>query len=149
MRADEVAVRNVLERLGPPEEIAAAAAPPGGAIGQVGKLEIAALLTLAVPAIGWLVGIPLLLISRAWSGSDKLVGALLGFGLPLLLGFVLFGAAAETSAADPLGPAESADEGLGPLEVMVMAVSLLSGLVASAYLALRLRRTQRPQALEA
>lgn len=145
--SDETVVRNVLERLGPPEEIVAAAGVPSGPTGEAGKLEIAALLTLAVPGIGWLVGVPLMLMSRAWSGSEKLVGVLLGLGLPLLLGFVVFGAGAETTAVDPLEPVEPADEGLGPLEVAVLAVSLLSGLVASAYLALRLRRTQRSQAL--
>ena len=47
--ADEVAVRNVLERLGPPEEIVAAAATPTGPTGRAGRLEIGALIALAVP----------------------------------------------------------------------------------------------------
>lgn len=145
----------MLERLGPPEEIVAAAGPPSSPTSQAGRLEIAALIALAVPGIGWLVGIPLVLVSRAWSGSDKLVGALLGLGLallglglPLLLGFVFLGAGAETTSDDPFAPGEPADEGLGPLEVAVMVVSSLGGLVASGYLALRLRRTREPRALE-
>ncbi len=69
--ADEVAVRNVLERLGPPEEIAAAAAPPVGsdrarrqARGRGADRAGGALHRLAL-------GIPLVLLSRAWSGRDK------------------------------------------------------------------------------
>ena len=74
--ADEVAVRNVLERLGSPEEIAAAATPPADPTAHAGKLEVVALIALALPFVGWLVGIALLLASRAWSGRDKAIAAL-------------------------------------------------------------------------
>ena len=51
--AGEVAVRNVLERLGPPEEIVEAAEPQPEARQQpTGKLEVAAMVTLVVPFIG-------------------------------------------------------------------------------------------------
>lgn len=146
--ADEVEVRNVLERLGPPEEIVAAAEPPAFGAQPAGKLEVAALIALAVPGIGWLVGIPLVLISRAWSGSDKAIGMLLGL-TPFFMGFVLFGVGAENASHDPLGTPEPADEGLGPLEVAVLIATFVSGLVASVYLAIRLRRTRQPRALEA
>ena len=55
----------MLERLGPPEEIVAAASPPAvGPTGRAGKFEIAAIVVLALPFVGWLVGIPLVLVSR-------------------------------------------------------------------------------------
>jgi len=57
---DEVAVRNVLERLGPPEEIAAAAGPPPT---RAGRLELAAMITLALPFVGWIIGVVLVRIA--------------------------------------------------------------------------------------
>ena len=68
--ADEVAVRNVLERLGSPEDIVAAAGP---AQRTSGRLELAAMIALAIPLLGWFVGIVLVAVSRAWSGREKAV----------------------------------------------------------------------------
>jgi hypothetical protein len=76
--AGEVAVRNVLERLGPPEEIVEAAEPPPAAEqAPPGKLEVAAMVTLVVPFIGWLFRIAMVLISRAWSNREKTIGTAL------------------------------------------------------------------------
>src|SRR5215210_3408794 len=75
--AGEAAVRNVLERLGPPEEIVEAAEPPPPSGRRVGVLEIIALVAMIVPVIGWLVGTILVFASQAWSRRDKLIGALL------------------------------------------------------------------------
>ena len=57
-REDEIAVRNVLERLGSPEEIVAAAsdfapAPPGGPVREVNGLAVASLLL----GVLWLFGV--------------------------------------------------------------------------------------------
>jgi hypothetical protein len=97
--SDEVTVRNVLERLGSPEDIVAAerssARVPGGAFlardgaasgSRWGRLEVAAaaLLGLAWPAlllpfgvVLWLafgvVGLVLVWASHAWSGRRKLI----------------------------------------------------------------------------
>jgi hypothetical protein len=140
--ADEVAVRNVLERLGPPEEIAAAAAPQGVGPVRAGKLEVGALIALAVPFAGWLVGIPLMLLSRAWTGRDKAIAAFLVF-VPLFLGFVLAISGSESGADLPVGtPEEPAADGLGPLEVGILVGGFLGGLVGSAYLAFRLRHSK-------
>jgi hypothetical protein len=146
--ADEVAVRNVLERLGPPEEIAAAAGPPAvGPTGHAGKFEIAALVALALPFVGWLVGIPLVLVSKAWSGREKAIGVLLGL-IPFFAGFLLFGIGADSAGGGPPGtPDERGVDGLGPLEVSVLIGALLGGLVASSYLGLRLRRRPEPSEL--
>lgn len=150
--ADEVAVRNVLERLGPPEEIVAAAAPPAaGPTGRAGKLEVGALIALAVPFAGWLVGIPLMLVSQAWAGRDKALAAFLIF-VPLLLGLLLTisGSGSENGVPVPVGtPEEPSSSGLGPLETAVLVGGFLGGLVASVYLAFRLRRGGQPRALEA
>ena len=148
--ADEVAVRNVLERLGPPEEIVAAAAPAdSGPTGRAGKLEIAALISLAFPFVGWLVGLPLMLLSQAWAGRDKAIAAFLIF-VPLFVGFVVAVSGSEGGANVPVGtPEEPADGGLGPLEVGILVSGFLGGLLASVYLALRLRRAGQHRALEA
>ena len=81
--AGEVAVRNVLERLGPPEEIVDAAEPDRLPPLRTGKLEFAALLALVFPFIGWLGGIALVLVSKAWTNRDKAVGIALAL-LPAL-----------------------------------------------------------------
>jgi uncharacterized membrane protein len=151
--ADEVAIRNVLERLGPPEEIAAAAGAPGpdepsGGRRRRGRLEIAALIALAVPVVGWLVGAVLVVVSEAWSAREKAVALLLA-SLPLLLGVVVMISAAEPgSTQTPVGVEEiPPDEGLGPLETAVLAFGLFGGLASALYLGWRLRgptRTARP-----
>lgn len=93
---DEADVRNVLERVGPPEEIVIAAieAQPGtrGLRGRVGVLEGAALLVLGLGGlflaiVGWLVGVVLVWISRAWSTNEKLIASATLFilGPPALL----------------------------------------------------------------
>lgn len=126
---DEAAVRNVLERLGSPEEIAAAA----GAAPERGRLERAALIVLSVsfvlPLFGYLIGARLVLDSKAWNGREKRIG-LLGSPLAVLL--------AATVAAAAAGPGGA----LGPVEIVVLAVNVLTGLVAAAYLSARLKRAQ-------
>ena len=70
--AGEVAVRNVLERLGPPEEIVEAAEPAQEVVQRpTGKLEVAAMVTLVVPFIGWLFGIDLDLILRRQDNPER------------------------------------------------------------------------------
>jgi hypothetical protein len=108
--ADEAEVRTLLDRLGEPEEIVAAARedlpaggwPPGPGWGPAGLapaprgtgLELAAVLMLTLgsflPVAGWLVGVVLLWTSSLWRVREKLLGTLvvpLGPG-----GIFLFGA---------------------------------------------------------
>jgi hypothetical protein len=93
---DEADVRNVLDRVGPPEEIVIAAieAQPGtrGLLARVGVLEVAAVLVLGLggfflPIVSWLVGVVLVWISRGWSTSEKLIATATLFilGFPALL----------------------------------------------------------------
>ena len=150
--ADEVAVRNVLDRLGPPEEIAAAAAPSVEPAGHTGRLEIAALIALALPFVGWLVGIPLVLWSRAWATREKSIAALLGVA-PLHVAFLLMAVGAESGSEEgvTVGAPETAptgDSGLGPLEVALLSTAVLGGPIGAAYLAIRLRRAAGSRPIE-
>jgi hypothetical protein len=138
----EAAVRNVLDRLGPPEEIVEAAEPPPGDR-RAGRLEIVALLALILPVIGWMIGTILVFASRVWSRRDKLIGALLLL-LPILvlsLPFVAASAGGE-NAVPPgqTGPAgekvEDPSLGFGPAELYL----LVAGLPSALYLGWRLRR---------
>jgi hypothetical protein len=142
--AGEAAVRNVLDRLGPPEEIVEAAEPPPPpGDRRAGVLEILALLALIVPLIGWLIGTVLVFASRVWSRRDKLIGAML-----LCLPIVVFGLA--SIAAGPNGSEESTPPGdtrpvgekvedpmgPGPTELVL----LVAGLPSALYLGWKLRR---------
>jgi hypothetical protein len=145
--ASEVAVRNVLERLGPPEEIVDAAEPPEAQPPRlVGALEITALLALLVPVIGWLVGIVLVVVSNAWEKRDKLVGIGLAL-LPVLVPLFLIVVGAESGDEElvpvgddrPVGLKETGGDGaLGGLEVLIL--GMLAGLPSALYLGWRLRR---------
>jgi hypothetical protein len=142
--ANEAAVRNVLDRLGPPEEIVEAAEPPPPpGDRRAGVLEIIALLALIVPVVGWLIGTILVFVSRAWSQRDKLIGAIL-LWLPIaVLGLGL-------AAGGPSGMEESTPPGddrpvgekvedpaiPGPVELFLF----VAGLPSAVYLAWKLRR---------
>jgi uncharacterized membrane protein len=93
--ADEATVRTMLDRLGEPEEIVAAAletspAPERGLVATPPSagLELAATLLLTVgsfvPLIGWAVGAVLLWGSRRWSTREKLLGTLVVPGGPAM-----------------------------------------------------------------
>jgi len=151
--ADEVTIRNVLERLGPPEEIAAAAGP---ARKQSGRLELAAVLVIAVPFIGWIVGSALVAASRAWTGREKAFGIAICL-IPAAMMFFAFVAVGASSGSDVsvgtgagISPEEQGgggDGGLGPTELLLVLGSFLAGPLAAVYLGTRLRRTPEPDAL--
>jgi hypothetical protein len=144
---DEVAVRNVLERLGPPEEIAAAADPPRP---PHGPLELAAAILIAIPFVGWILGVALVAFSRAWTSREKMIGIaiclvpVLAFGL----GFTVMGSdggSVEIRTGTPVGslPQEETGGGgggLGPIELVVLLGTFLAGPLAALYLGTRLRR---------
>jgi hypothetical protein len=149
--ANEVAVRNVLERLGPPEEIVEAAEPqPEPSRRRGGALEITALLALLVPVIGWLVGMVLVFVSEAWSRRDKLIGAALLLVL-VLVPFV--GVTAESGGVDqePVPVGDTRPVGLKEEEstdteaiLLVTALGMLAGLPSALFLGWRLRRHHHP-----
>jgi hypothetical protein len=142
--AGEAAVRNVLDRLGPPEEIVEAAeplSPPGDR--RAGVLEIIALLALIVPFIGWLVGTILVFVSRAWSRRDKFIGAILLL-LPVAILSLSFVAAGPSGSEEstppgddrPVGEKVEVPAAPGPVELVLF----VAGVPSALYLAWQLRR---------
>ena len=108
-RRDEVTVRNVLDRLGPPEEIVAAEVETDttpsraaalltrreGRLG-LGAVEIVALLLLTVgafvlPLIGPLLGLVFVWLSTLWSTRDKIIATVIVVVLLFLPVLLLFG----------------------------------------------------------
>jgi uncharacterized membrane protein len=115
-RRDEVTVRNVLERLGPPEEIVAAedgatteaptseAQPPKvvQAASPWGAVEIGALLLLTVgavllPFVGPLLGLIFVWISTQWTTRQKAIATIIVVALLMLPLLLLFAARAGTT----------------------------------------------------
>lgn len=109
---NEAQIRNVLDRLGDPADIAVeargsveeqptAAAPAPER--RSGALEVVALVLIllggvVVPVIGWLVGVVLLWISSAWTARQKLLGTLVvPGGLALPAGILLFATSSESA----------------------------------------------------
>ena len=142
----EAAVRNVLDRLGPPEEIVEAAEPPP-TDRRAGWFEIVALLALIVPFIGWLVGTVLVFASRVWTRRDKVIGAMLLL-MPVVvlgLGFAIVspGGSESVPTAErfPVGESDEGPAGLGPIELFLF----VAGLPSALYLGWRLRRDQKAE----
>jgi hypothetical protein len=128
----EAGIRNLLERLGDPVEIAAEErARTGVQPRRAGWTEILALILLPIggvvlPVLGWFVGVVLLWVSDAWTTREKLVGTLVipgGLATPLFLG----GLALDVQAPDVLGP-------------LLAVVLLLAPLVTTVFLARRMKR---------
>jgi uncharacterized membrane protein len=160
----EADVRNILEGLGDPAEIAADAKErfevtpqPEPRKSGAGALEIAALIMLLVgglilPLVGWLIGVVLLWISTAWNTRDKLIGTLVvpgGLGLPLFVGFLatFSGSGGGCMEIGPVGSQRAVntctDQGTSATEVIAivaLAVLLLAPIITTAYLAYRVRR---------
>lgn len=149
---DEADVREILERLGPPAEIAAAERPPERA--RAGWTEIVALILLPiggiiVPIVGWVVGAVLLWVSDAWGTKDKLIGTLLFPGGLLIPAALLFMAGESSGCGSVVSPQLQPQQGTptcppadgtGFWEVLVMAALVLVPLVVIGYLARRLMR---------
>jgi hypothetical protein len=99
----ETDVRNILEGLGDPADIAEDARerfevqpPAPTAPYEPGWLEVGALVLLlvgglVVPVVGWLAGVVLLWLSNAWNVRDKVIGTLFvpgGLGVSIFLLFL-------------------------------------------------------------
>ena len=116
---DEASIRNLLDRMGDPADIAAEAAgtpaaeappPPQQAKTRGSGWDVAALVMLLVgglilPVVGWFVGVVLLWTSETWSTGEKLLGTLLvpgGLALPLFL--LTVGTSANSCGGEVGGP---------------------------------------------
>lgn len=135
----EAAIRNVLERLGDPADIAAEARERFGV--QPTKhatpwLEVIALVLLVIPFLGWVVGVVLVWLSRLWTTRDKLIGTLGGLSWVVAgLGSLSLSVRGSTAVGSgPLGPTETS-----LLEVVVFVVPFLLPTAAAIYLGIRLR----------
>jgi hypothetical protein len=154
----EAEIRNLLDRLGDPAEIAAEARERFD-VGprRARPLEIFALILLPIggvvlPVLGWIVGVMLLWISDAWTTRDKLLGTLIvPGGLLLPLGLLLLGSGAEacieiSSGGGPTTAQNCSDQGgaANVLLIALVALLLLAPLAMTAYLARRIRARQVP-----
>jgi hypothetical protein len=165
---DEIAVRNLLERLGDPaqiaaEEIGTAPVPPAPSIapappGNGGAWrEPAAIVLLLFGAfaggIGWLIGLVLLWASPRWNDRDKLLGTLVlpgGLLAAFFLGFwVLVRPVASVACASDSGiyptftNGSLADPcgGTDPLLIVLLVLAVAAPILTAVHLARQLRAT--------
>jgi uncharacterized membrane protein len=154
----EADVRNILEGLGDPADIAADArerfdvrkpSPPG----RAGWMDVAALVFLLVggliiPIFGWVIGVVLLWVSNAWNVRDKIIGTLFvpgGLLVPLGIGIIAVGNGG-TSCSPVTGAngvtigCPDASQGTPVLGIVALALLVLLPIVTTAYLAHQMRR---------
>jgi uncharacterized membrane protein len=160
----EADVRNILEGLGDPADIAAdarerfeiqpaAPAPPD----KPGWMEIAALVFLLVggliiPVFGWIIGVILLWVSNAWNVRDKIIGTLfVPGGLVFPIGLAIFAASSSgggvscspiISESDAtITPAPCVDSGgsTNYFGIVALIALVVIPIATTAYLAYRLR----------
>jgi uncharacterized membrane protein len=161
----EADMRNILEGLGVPADIAEAARerfevkPPAPVQAyRPGWIEVGALVLLLiggliVPFFGWLIGVLLLWLSNAWNVRDKIIGTVF---VPGGLGFTLFLYVASTSLTGGSGPSScQSDPATGEvncvdsgastsvtdiLVIALLVLLLVAPIITTAYLTYRLRR---------
>jgi len=162
-------VRNILEGLGDPADIAeearerfdvrpvAPAVPP--ALVQpikAGWMEVAALVFLLIgglliPVFGWIIGVVLLWVSNAWNVRDKIIGTIfVPGGLVLPIALALFSSSVTGGTCGPIisgsGRAITAAPcsygGTSPsyFGIVALIALVVIPIVTAAYLAYRLRQ---------
>jgi hypothetical protein len=153
----EAELRNVLERLGDPADIAAEERSRSGVVHRRGGwLEIFALVGLLVGGfvlvIGWFVGLVLLWVSDAWTTREKLVGIFLVPGGLLPAFLMLSGALGgySESCGGEVDPVTGADINVvctgGPslaarvFWIAFFVVSVVGPFFTTAFLARRMNR---------
>jgi uncharacterized membrane protein len=142
----EAGVRTLLERLGDPADIAAEVRERSGVPSPptrpaTPRLEIAALVLLVIPFLGWVVGVVVVWLSRLWTIGDKLVGTIGGLSwVAAGLGGIMTSAGGSTAVgSEPLGPTETS-----MLAVVVFVVPFVLPVAAAIYLGIRLRSRTAP-----
>ena len=158
---DEASIRNLLDRIGDPADIAAEAAgppapeaplPPPPAKTRGGGWDVAALVMLLVgglilPVVGWFIGVVLLWTSETWSTGEKLLGTLLvpgGLALPLFL--LTIGTSVNSCGGEVGGPITcTGGNGAGSAAAAVLVIALfVLPIAVVAYLARRRSQVAAP-----
>ncbi|HYT78589.1 MAG TPA: DUF1700 domain-containing protein [Actinomycetota bacterium] len=155
--ASDADIRNALERLGDPDDIAAEARerfgirPANPSWTDTAAVILLPIGGLVLPVIGWIVGVVLLWISDVWSIRDKLIGTLVvpgGLLLPLGMMVMAVGPAVSTSCVVfPGGVSGACGSRPAPLggtvaASILLALLLLAPLVVAVYLGRKLRRAR-------
>jgi len=158
----EADVRNLLERLGEPAEIAAEARERLGVHPRrAGFIEVAAIVLLPVggvviPVLGWIAGVILLWVSEAWTVRDKLIGTLVvpgGLLVPVYLALAAGDSTSCSGSFDAAGRVISrscSDGGSGLWHALAgigIVALVLAPLITAVYLGRRMRRPAAPTAL--
>jgi hypothetical protein len=146
--ASEAEVRTALDRLGDPEAIVEAEVGDPPLPRRRGALEWGAIILLLVggvfiPAIGWIVGVFLLWVSRAWTRRDKAIGTLI---LPggLLPAVWILAMPVTICSGGPGGTTCTGPSAAGrAVDIALFAVVVVLPIMTAVYLA---RRAQRPTA---
>jgi uncharacterized membrane protein len=145
---EESEVRNVLERLGDPAEIAEEArqrfgirrAEPG--LRETLTLVLLPIGGVIVPVLGWVVGAILLITSRVWSSQEKVIGILLFPGglLPAVALTLLPGQVCTHLEVNGV-VTESCSGGMSPVAAWaILAVLVVIPIWTTVFLATRMRR---------
>lgn len=156
-------VRNILEGLGDPADIAedarerfevrpSAPAQPF----KAGWMEVAALVFLLIggliiPIFGWIIGVVLLWVSNAWNVRDKIIGTVFvpgGLGLPIALALFSSGVSGGTCGpvisgsgrAITAAPCSYDSTNTSYFGVVALILLVVLPIVTTAYLAYRLRQ---------
>ncbi len=161
----EADVRNILEGLGDPADIAEDARerfdvrPTAPAqVFKPGWMEVGALIMLliggiVIPIFGWVIGVVLLWVSNAWNVRDKIIGTVFvpgGLGLSVLIlvsSLTLSGGSgSSTCTTDPFtgkwNCVDSSSSGGFPhfLGALLLLGVIVAPIITTAYLTYRLRR---------
>jgi uncharacterized membrane protein len=158
--ATDADVRNVLERVGDPGDIAAEARERFGIKpARRSWTDPAAVILLLIGGftiIGWFVGVVLLWISDAWNTRDKIIGTLVvPGGLAGALGVGLASVAVREGSCGPVettvapGACATVPSTDGTVVGLILAVLVVIAPIATAvYLSLRLRRARLARFVE-
>jgi hypothetical protein len=150
----EADLRSLLDRIGDPSDIAADSTERLGVRPvRVGWMEVAAVVLLPIggivlPFLGWVVGVILLWVSKAWDLRDKLIGTFVlpgGLLLPAYLLLTVGSTEVCTSTQRPAGTSgiEVTTCGQGGPTVWGIAATVIlvvAPIASAAYLAIRLHR---------
>ena len=163
----EVDVRNILEGLGDPADIAEDARERFEVRPTVqaqpfkpGWMEVAALVFLLIggliiPMFGWIIGAVLLWVSNAWNVRDKIIGTVfVPGGLVLPIGLALFSSSVAGGTCGPVisgsgraitaAPCSYGGTSTNYFGIVALIALVVIPIVTTAYLAHRLR--QQPSA---